>query len=250
MGKMSSTMARSKTMSQELEPAPPDEALETPIRREELAVQMAPRGHIAEQFRSLRNAVHAMNPDGASHTLVVTSAMRGEGKSVTTVNLGLAFGELPGMEVLIVDADLHDPSIEGYFGLPARQGLTEVLAGKLQLGQAIRQTSVPGVSIMGAGALPRNSSELIGSDRMRTVLNSLRQRFTYVILDTPQAQNVSDSSLLGAMADGILVVVRLGETPRHQVQQTVNALESLGGNVLGTCLTGANIVDKSGYVDR
>jgi Mrp family chromosome partitioning ATPase len=86
---------------------------------------------------------------------------------------------------------------------------------------------------------------------MRTVLNALRQRFTYVIIDTPQAMTISDASLLGAMADGILVVVRLNETPRHYVEQTINALEGLGGNVLGTCLTGANLEDTAqGYSSR
>lgn len=231
-----------------LRPAEPDEARNTPIRREELAIHKDPRGQIAEQFRSLRNSVHAMNPDGASHTLVMTSALRGEGKSVATLNLALALAELPGMEVLVLDCDLHRPSIEEYLGLPRRQGLTEVLGGTLAIGAAIRPTSVQGVSIMGAGALPRNPSELIGSERMRTVLNALRQRFTYVLIDTPQAMTISDASLLGAMADGILVVVRLGETPRHYVEQTMNTLEGLGGNILGTCLTGAAEEDTAqGY---
>ncbi len=234
-----------------LRPAEPDEARNTPIRREELAVHADPRGQIAEQFRSLRNSIHAMNPDGASHTLVVTSALRGEGKTVGTVNLALALAELPGMQVLVLDADLHNPSIEAVLGLPRRQGLTEVLGGGLSIGAAIRQTSVSGVSVMGAGALPRNPSELIGSDRMRTVLNALRQRFTYVLIDTPQAMTISDASLIGAMADGVLVMVRLGETPRHYVEQTINSLEGLGGNVLGTCLTGASVVDTAqGYTAR
>lgn len=243
--------ADAKTNTGGLRPAEPDEARNTPIRREELCVHVDPRGQIAEQFRSLRNSIHAMNPDGASHTLVVTSALRGEGKSVATLNLALAFAELPGMEVLVLDGDLHAPSIEEYLGLPRRQGLTEVLGGSLAIGAAIRQTSVQGVSVMGAGALPRNPSELIGSERMRTVLNALRQRFTYVLIDTPQAMMISDASLLGAMADGILVVVRLDETPRHYVEQTINSLEGLGGNVLGTCLTGASEEDTAlGYYRR
>lgn len=232
--------ARPRAAADGLQVADPSEARETAMRREELSVVSDPRGQIAEQFRSLRNSVHAMNPDGASHTLVVTSALRGEGKTVGALNLALALAELPGMEVLVLDADLHAPSVEAYLGLPRRQGLTEVLAGTLAIGAAVRQTSVQGVSVMGAGALPRNPSELIGSERMRTVLNALRQRFSYVIIDTPQAMTISDASLLGAMADGVLVMVRLNETPRHYVEQTINKLEGLGGNVLGTCLTGAN----------
>jgi len=218
------------------------------VTREELAIIAAPRGQIAEQFRSLRNSIHALNADGASHTLVLTSAVRGEGKTVATLNLAFAMAELPGAQILVLDADLHHPATEEYLGLPRRQGLTEVLSGALGVDQAIRQTSVAGVSIMGAGRLPANPSQLLGSDRMRSLLNRLRQRFSYVLIDTPAAMTISDASLLGAMADGILLVVRLGGTPRHFVEETHNALEALGGNVLGTCLTGAQQIDTSrGY---
>lgn len=221
-----------------LVPAQPDEARNVPAVREEIALLSDPRGRIAEQFRALRNSIHALNPDGASHTLVLTSALRGEGKTVACLNLAVAMAELPGIEVLVLDADLHHPGLEDYLALPRRQGLTEVLSGVLPLDQAIRQTSVPGVSIVGAGRLPSNPSELIGSDRMRALLNQLRQRYSYVLVDTPEATSISDASLLGAIADGILLVVRLGSTPRHQVEETHNALEALGGNVLGTCLVG------------
>lgn len=229
-------------------PPEPGEAREIPVRREEVVMVSEPRSQIAEQFRGLRNSIQALNPDGASHTLVLTSALRGEGKTVASLNLAIAMAELPGMEVLVLDADLHHPAIEEYLGLPRRQGLTEVLRGELPLDQAVRQTSINGVSVMGAGTLPPNPSELIGSDRMRSVMNRLRQRYSYVLIDTPEAMTISDASLLGAMADGILLVVRLGETPRYYVEQTHNTLEALGGNVLGTCLTGAALKDTSaGY---
>jgi Mrp family chromosome partitioning ATPase len=80
---------------------------------------------------------------------------------------------------------------------------------------------------------------------MRTVLHQVKQQFSYILVDTPEALTISDASLLGAMADGILLVVRLGKTPRHFVEQAHNQLEALGGNVLGTCLTCASIRDTS-----
>ncbi|MAE46698.1 MAG: hypothetical protein CMJ86_07385 [Planctomycetes bacterium] len=224
----------------------PEESLGVPVTGEELCVITAPRSQQAEQFRVLRNSIQALNPDGASHTLVLTSALRGEGKTVATMNLAAAMTELPGIQVLVVDADLHQPSIEKSLGLPLRKGLADLLAGGVSLDNAVRATSVPGVSILGAGTLPKNPSQLLGSDRMRTVLDKLRQNYSYVLIDTPAAAGVSDASLLGAMADGILMVVRLGSTPRQFVQQTINVLESLGGNVLGTCLTGAEEPDTTG----
>lgn len=234
-----------KQSANSLQPADPDEARSIAVTREEIAVLTDPRGQIAEQFRGLRNSIHALNPDGASHTLVVTSALPKEGKTVATLNLAISLAELSGVEVLIVDADLHSPQLESYLGLRRRQGLTEILTGRLDIDRAIRQTSVPGVSILGAGELPGNPSELLAADRMRSLLNRLRQRFSYVILDTPEAMTISDASLLGAMADGVLLVTKLGSTPRHFVEQTYNTLEALGGNVLGTCLTAAHEVDTS-----
>ncbi|MDP6370357.1 MAG: CpsD/CapB family tyrosine-protein kinase, partial [Planctomycetota bacterium] len=194
---------------------------------------------IAEQFRSLRNSITALNRDGGSHTIVMTSAVAGEGKTVATLNLAFALAEMPGTQVLVIDGDLHGPAVESYLELPRRQGLTEILSGDLPMERGVRRTAVERVSVMGPGTLPLNPSELLGSDRMRALLNELKQRFTYVLIDTPAVTQVSDASLLGSKVDGIVLVVRLGKTPRHEVEQTYNNLEALGGNILGTCLTGA-----------
>jgi capsular exopolysaccharide synthesis family protein len=228
-----------------LVPADPDHDRRLPIRREEIVMIGDPRSHIAEQFRGLRNSIHALNPDSASRTIVVTSALPGEGKTVAALNLAVCMAELPGIHVLVVDANLHRPAVEEYLGFGRRQGLAEVLGGKLPLDRAIRLTAIPNLSVMGAGELPANPSEWLGSDRMRSLLHQLKQQFSYILIDTPEALTISDASLLGAMADGILLVVRLGKTPRHFVEQTHNQLEALGGNVLGTCLTSATIRNTS-----
>lgn len=234
-----------------LQPADPDEARRIPIRREEIAMALAPRSRIAEQFRALRNSIQALNPDGAPRSVVVTSAVRGEGKSVATINLALALAEVPGTGVLMIDADLHAPALEQYLDLPRRAGLSELLGGRVGLDRAIRATSAPNVSLLAAGELPVNPTELLGSERIRTVLGQCKQRFSYILIDTPEAGTISDAALLGTQADGVLLVVRLGSTPRHLVEQTYNMLEMMGANVLGTCLTGGEFADDSrDYAER
>ena len=246
-----SIFSRNKPLTGPLQPADPEEARRIPIRREEIALAIAPRSPIAEQFRSLRNSIAALNPEGAPRSIVMASAVRGEGKSVATLNLALALGEVPGTRVLVIDADLHAPSLEEYLGLPRRQGLTELLQGRLGADRAVRQTSAPSLSLLSAGELPGNPSELLGSDRMKTLLSTFKQRFSYILIDTPEAMTISDGPLLGAIADGVILVVRLGSTPRHFVEQTYNTLETMGGNVLGTCLTGAHKgVSSSDYAER
>lgn len=232
-------------------PAEPDEARKIQVLTEQIAMVTQPRGALAEQFRSLRNSIIALNPEGAPRSIVMASALRGEGKSVAAINLAIAMAEIQGARILILDADLHHPAIERYLGLPRRQGLVEVVRGTCPIDRAVRATSVPNVSLLGPGELPHNPSELLGTDRVRTVMGQLKQRFNYILIDTPEASSISDASLLGSLADGIVLVVRLGVTPRAQVEQTYNTLEAMGGNVLGTCLTGAHIEDSSKrYAER
>lgn len=219
----------------------PDEGRGLPIRNETITMISAPRSQISEQFRALRNAISALNPDGAPRTVCITSSLRGEGKTLAAINLGIAMTEVPGKHVLLIDANLHTPAIEETLGLPRRQGLVELLRGTLPLDKAIRETSIDGLHVLGSGTQPENTSQLLGSERLRTLLHSLKQRYSYVLIDTPEALATNDAGLIGSMSDGIVLVVRLGETPRYYAEQTANMLESLGGNLLGTCLTGASV---------
>ncbi|MEO6710272.1 MAG: CpsD/CapB family tyrosine-protein kinase [Planctomycetota bacterium] len=228
-----------------LQVAVPEEGKTLTITREEIVLATDPRGQIAEQFRGLRNSIVALNPEGAPRTVVVTSALRGEGKSVAAVNLALALAEMPGTQVLLIDGNMHSPAVEDDLSMPRRQGLSELLSGRLPLDHAIRPTSVANVSVLGAGSPPRNPSELLASARMKALLSSLKRRYSYVIIDTPEATTTSDASLLGAIADGVVLVVRQNSTPRQYVEQAYNMLESLGANVLGTLLTGAHLADTA-----
>jgi capsular exopolysaccharide synthesis family protein len=227
-----------KAKPEELEPAAPDEGRAIPVKAEELVIVSDPFGAQAEQVRRLRNTVQALNPDGAARTILLTSAVRGEGKTVATLNLAGALAELPRLRVLVVDADVRNPGVEQYLGLPRRQGLSELLMGKLPLEQAVRPTSIERFDVVGAGSLPRNPAEILNLDRIRAVLSELKRRYDYVLIDTPPALAVNDAGMFGSVADGILLVVRLGSTAREQVQEAYNLLENLGGNVLGTFLTG------------
>jgi len=227
--------------------APPEEAAEIPATREELAVLQDPQGIIAEQYRRLRNSILTLNPDRASRTILMTSATRGEGKSVATLNLALSLVESPRTRVIVLDADVRDPSVEHYLNLPRRKGITELLRGEIPLKAAVRRTSVKNLDIIAAGERPINPTEIMNLDRIKSILLTLKREYDYVLLDTPPALTLNDPSMLGAISDGIILVVRLGETPRHMVEQAQRLLETLGGNILGMCLTGATASKKSAY---
>jgi capsular exopolysaccharide synthesis family protein len=229
-----------------LEPAKPGEGLDVPLSHEELVVALQPQSQKAEQVRRLRNSIQALNPDGASRTVLVTSAVRGEGKSVMTLNLALALVEIPRMRVLVIDGHVRNPSLEGYLGLPRRQGLTDVLYGSLSLEQAVRPTSVERLDVLGAGTRPDDPRMGLFVERTQSILNSLKRRYDYILIDAAPAILVAEPSMMGTIADGILLVVRLNETPKHLVEETYQMLETLGGNVLGLMATGASEADRAG----
>ena len=207
-----------------------------------------PRGQIAEQFRTLRNSIVALNPEGAPRTIVMTSALRGEGKTVATLNLAVAMAEMPGAQVLVIDANLHQPAIEEYFDLPRRQGLTRAAArGRLPLDQAIRATYVPeGLGRSGRGHAAAQPVRALGLGPHARRCCRHAQAALHVRADR-HARGHEHQRREPARRDRRRHHARraLGATPRHYVEQVHNQLETLGGNVLGTCLTGANLVDTA-----
>ena len=215
------------------------ESKETPIQVKDLRVHSDPRGRVAEQFRTLRNSIQAINPDGAPRNLVLTSAQEGEGKTTALLNLAMALVELPHLRVLVIDGNLHKPALEKRLGLPRRQGLAELLAGGLDIDQATRETSIPRLYVMGSGQPPANPPQYVGTDRMGSVLHTLKRTFDYVLIDSPAVLEFNDASLMAGLADGAMIAVRLGMTPKYLVEQAVGVLEGMGANVLGTCVLGA-----------
>lgn len=222
-----------------LEVAPRGESKDAPIRTKDLRVHSEPRGRIAEQFRTLRNSIQAVNPDGAPRNLVLTSALAGEGKTTALLNLAMALVELPHLRLLVIDGNLQEPGLEKRLGLPARQGLSELLAGSLDIDQAVRETSIDRLYVMGAGLPPANPSQYLGTDRMGSVLHTLKRTFDFVLIDTPAVLDYNDASLIARLADGVMIAVRIGQTPKYLVEQAAGVLEGLGANLLGTCVLGS-----------
>lgn len=223
---------RSRQTASELIPPPPGEGPDIPLRREELILVRSPFSSVAEQFRRMRNSIQALNPDGASRTILMTSAIEGEGKTVATLNLGLSMAELPHVRVLVIDVSMLNPSVEDYLGLPRRQGFAELLEGELSIDEAVRSTSVERFDVVGLGNPPQNPA--INVDRVRAVLNALKRRYDYVLLDAPSVLTANHPSVMGSISDGILLIVRMGKTPKQLVEEANALLENLGGNVLGT----------------
>lgn len=203
------------------------------------------RGFRAEQIRGLRNKLLVMNPEDMPRSLAITSAIQGEGKTVTTINLGIALAELEGQRIILLDLDLRKPNIESFLGLVPGMGITELLLGALSLNEAIRPSGIEGLDIIGAGHRHVLPSELLISRRVDELLAKLKEEYSYILLDTPPTIPINDSGILGRKCDGTLMVIALEKSPRKLVTDALKNLEDHGSNVLGCFVTGVRGADPS-----
>jgi capsular exopolysaccharide synthesis family protein len=188
-----------------------------------------------ESYERLRANLHFVPVPPRS--LVVTSAVDGEGKTVTAANVALILARV-GVRVALVEADLRRPRLTDYLGLPPGLGLSEVLTGHATLDRALRRwggEELP-LWVLTSGALPASPNELLCSDQMLDTLVTLSERVDVVLIDTPALLTVSDAAILAKLTDGAVVVVRAGKTNREQLSMALTSLAALDAKVYGTVL--------------
>jgi succinoglycan biosynthesis transport protein ExoP len=191
-----------------------------------------PRSPAAEAFRALRTNLEYVSVDETVDSILVTSSVPGEGKSTVAANLAVVLAQ-GGRKTLLVDADLRNPSIHEMFRFPNNVGLTTVLRNNSRASAPLHVTEVVGLSVLLSGPAPPNPSELLGSERMRTVLSSLRESFDVIVLDSPPLTAVTDAAILSRLASGTLLVVRARKTRRATVRLGRDALAKVSAHLLG-----------------
>jgi len=191
---------------------------------------------IAESFRKLRTNLQFLAVDNPPRVLVVTSSMPGEGKSTTAINIALALAEAE-HNVVLVDGDLRRPRLDKYFDVVGSVGFSTVLAGGATLDDVVQKTRFPGLSVLTSGPIPPNPSELLGSLAAKKILDELRGKFDYVVVDSAPLLAVTDAAVIATNADGVLIISRYGQTKRDQLAHAVGSLQSVGAPLLGAVLT-------------
>lgn len=223
-----------------------------PRERSELSVLAAgDRGQdqsAAEAFRKLRTNLQFMSVDDPPRIIVITSPKPGDGKSTIAANLAAAIAT-SGSPVILVDGDLRRPAVASSFGLVEGAGLTDVLIGRASIDDVLQQhDELPELSVLAAGGLPPNPSELLGSQAMKRLLVELSER-AIVLVDAPPLLPVTDSAVLTAVADGAFIVVSNGRTLDTELGSSLEHLEAVHGQTLGIILNGVpgRDVYASGY---
>lgn len=186
-----------------------------------------------EQYKLLRTNLEFTLPEGQSCPVIgITSSIRGEGKSTTAINLSYVLAE-KGSRVLLIDGDLRIPSVAQKMDIPGTPGLTDMLMGKASDIESFKTNVLDTWYILPAGEIPPNPSELLGSGRMKSVLENLREKFDYIVIDLPPVNIVSDALSVSSLISGMIVVIREDYTEKKELERCIRQLKLSNVNVLG-----------------
>jgi capsular exopolysaccharide synthesis family protein len=198
----------------------------------------------AEAYRSIRTALYFSTRGDGHKVIQITSPEPGDGKSTLTANLAVVIAQ-SGKSVLLIDADFRRPRIHKLFGLEGIAGMSSVINGEVELADAVQSTSIKNLSILACGPRPDNPSELLTLPRFKELLDVFREKYDFVLIDTPPLMAVSDPSIVAARVDGVILTIRIKKKGRHNAQRATEALESIGANVLGIVVNGVG--GRGGY---
>lgn len=197
-----------------------------------LIIQADPHSPRAEAFRGLRTNLQFIDVSNPPRAFAVTSSLPGEGKSTTTANLALTMAAAHAT-VCVIEGDLRRARLLQYMGMESGVGLTNVLIGEADLDDVLQPFADTDVTLLGAGPVPPNPSELLGSEKMRSVLDQLKERFDYVIIDTPPLLPVTDAAVVSKLVDGAVVIVGAGVIHREHLARALEILDTVGARTLG-----------------
>ena len=218
---------------------------DTTIDRTVISLHL-PRSRPAEAYRSVRTAV-CFSAIGNKHRVIqVTSPAAGDGKSTLAMNFAVSMAQ-SGKKTIIVESDFRRPKVHKLTGVDNKVGLVDVLRGDADLPDAIKETELEGFYVMPCGSRPRNPSELLTRPEYGQVISMLREKFEYVIIDTPPVLVVTDPCSVGPRVDGVLLCVRLSRHTRDFGRRSLEQLRDVGANMTGIVVNGVEETDAYGY---
>ena len=200
-----------------------------------LVTQNDPKNPAAEAYRVIRTSIQFAQAGKELKTIAITSCTPNEGKSMTVANLAIVLTQA-GKSVLIMDCDMRNPTVHKNFNLSNKVGLSSCISMGTAVADAVQATGIEGLDALTAGVIPPNPSELLGSERMRELLQEAREIYDYVLIDLPPVLPVADALVLGAMVDGVVLVIDSGEVKVDLARDVKKQLQHAGANILGVVL--------------
>jgi len=201
---------------------------------------------VREAYKSLRTNIIFSLPQDGCKKICVTSSIASEGKSTNSLNMAITFAET-GAKVLIIDCDLRRPNISHLLDKPSYPGLSNVLVGLNKLDEVIQDSGYKNLDVIFSGNIPPNPAELLGSDRMGNIIETLSEKYDYIFFDTAPVNIVTDTTILAKWMSGIVLVVLQNSTDKDTVEEAVKQLEFVGAKILGFVLNGVVYGSNGSY---
>ena len=199
-----------------------------------------PKSPTSESYRSLRTNITYASADNQIKSIIVSSPQPGEGKSTTVANLAIAFAQLR-KRTLLIDADLRKPVQHNVFDMARTPGFSEYLVGDVEdFSNVVRQTKVENLSLVTAGGLPPNPSELLGSKKMSLLVDQLEKEWDIILFDSPPLVAVTDTSMISGEIDALIMVVKAGQTDKAALERALDTISNARSPLIGVILNGAS----------
>ncbi|WP_326112957.1 CpsD/CapB family tyrosine-protein kinase [Paenibacillus macquariensis] len=193
------------------------------------------RSPISEGYRNVRTNIQFSSWKQKLQVMAVTSTQAGEGKTTTISNLAVSYAQ-EGKRVLLIDADLRHPSVQDIFHLANKMGLSNILAYQCSADELIRITDIDNLSIVTAGPIPPNPTELLSSGRMHEVVESWKGDYDIILIDTSPIMAVADGIIVASICDGVILVVQAGKVKQEYIQKSKERLEHVKAHIIGVVL--------------
>jgi succinoglycan biosynthesis transport protein ExoP len=212
----------------------------------ELVTLHSPKSTASESYRGIRTSILFSSAEATPQVILISSAGPREGKTITAANLAITMAQSDS-KVIILDCDMRRPKSHKLLGVARDQGISNILVGSSDVKESILHTQIPNLDIIPSGPIPPNPSEMLGSARMVTLLNDLRKKYAHILIDSPPSTAVTDAVVLSKSVDGVILVIRTGDTPREIIRNGVAQFEAVGAHILGAILNGVDMGRDSYY---
>lgn len=215
------------------------------MSQRKLIVHEDAKSPVAEAFRTLRTNIQFAKADSEIKTIMFTSSGPGEGKSIISANMAVALAQ-SGKRVILMDCDLRKP-VQHLIFRKNNRGVTNILAEGLPVETFIQETEIPGLRVVTSGAVPPNPSELLGAAKMSEIINELKTKIDYLIIDAPPVVAVTDACVLASKVDGVLLIVDSGVIRPEMAQKAKDSLLRAKGHILGIILNKVELDEEHAY---
>ena len=211
----------------------------------ELVLINDPRSQASEAYRAIRTGILFSTPDHSPRTLLITSAAAKEGKTLTSANMAVAMAQA-GQKVLMLDCDMRKPRIHQIFGHDNERGISNILVGEGDWNKFVLDTPINNLEYIPSGPIPPNPSELLGSERMRALIQDVSKEYGCIIIDSPPIGAVTDPVIIARLVEGVVLVIKVGSTSREFVTNALARLKDVQARILGAILNDIK-VGRDGY---